>query len=246
MILKSAPKSPLPAGGGKERCPDAEPERGIAFALQEVIASIAGWFAISMAGFYKVGNRVQLGGIKGGVIDIGILRTTLMEVGEWIKGDLCNGRVVRIANSFVFKEPVFNSSADFPFLWDEITVPIRHGSDHRLAREILSRAAEDLLCDYARQAAKAWTSMVEKHMIEDARVLPMVTLAVNDNRLEFTVRYVVDDKVRRTTRDVLFTRILDDLGKTGGRVAVASATFELVAGSRLNVKLAAREAPPRT
>ena len=52
--------------------------------------------------------RVQLGGIKGDVIDIGVLRTTLMELGQWVDGDLYNGRIVRVANSFVFKEPVFN------------------------------------------------------------------------------------------------------------------------------------------
>jgi small-conductance mechanosensitive channel len=88
---------------------------GIAFVLQEVIASIAGWFAISFAHFYKIGDRVQVGGIKGDVIDISVLRTTLMEIGDWIHADLYNGRVVRIANSFVFKEPVFNYSGDFPF-----------------------------------------------------------------------------------------------------------------------------------
>ncbi len=89
---------------------------GIAFALQEVIASVAGWLAISFGGFFRIGDRIQLGGIKGDVIDIGVLRSTLMECGEWVKGDLYTGRVVRIANSFVFKEPVFNYSADFSFL----------------------------------------------------------------------------------------------------------------------------------
>ena len=60
---------------------------GIALALQEVIASVAGWLAVSFGGFYKVGDRIQLGGIRGDVIDVSILRTTLMECGEWIKGD---------------------------------------------------------------------------------------------------------------------------------------------------------------
>ena len=96
---------------------------GVAFALQEVITSLAGWVAISLGQFYKPGDRVQLGGIMGDVIDISILRTTLMECGNWVKADLYNGRIVRIANSFVFKEPVFNYSGDFPFVWDEITVP---------------------------------------------------------------------------------------------------------------------------
>jgi small-conductance mechanosensitive channel len=80
-----------------------------------VIASVAGWMAVSFGGFYKVGDRVELGGIKGDVIDIGILRTTIMQIGEWVSSDQYNGRIVRVANSFVFKEPVFNYSAEFPF-----------------------------------------------------------------------------------------------------------------------------------
>lgn len=81
---------------------------GIAFALREVITSFAGWLGILFGGFYNTGDRVQLGGIKGDVIDIGVLRTTVMEIGEWVDADLYNGRTVRIANSFVFSEPVFN------------------------------------------------------------------------------------------------------------------------------------------
>ncbi len=110
---------------------------GIAFALQEVIASVAGWVAVSFGSFYRVGDRVQLGGIKGDVIDIGILRTTIMQIGEWVNSDQYNGRIVRVANSFVFKEPVFNYSGEFPFLWDEIMVPIKYGSDYKQARRIL-------------------------------------------------------------------------------------------------------------
>ena len=90
---------------------------GVAFALQEIIASVAGWIAMSFGRFYQVGDRVQLGGIRGDVIDIGVLRTTLMECGAWINGDQYSGRIVRVANSFIFKEPVFNYSSDFPFLW---------------------------------------------------------------------------------------------------------------------------------
>ncbi|GKS56924.1 hypothetical protein YTPLAS18_04510 [Nitrospira sp.] len=75
---------------------------GVAFALQEVIASLAGWVAISFGNFYNTGDRVHLGGIKGDIIDIGMLRTTMMEIGEWVRADLYNGRIVKIANSFVF------------------------------------------------------------------------------------------------------------------------------------------------
>jgi small-conductance mechanosensitive channel len=124
---------------------------GIAFALQEVIASLAGWLAIAFGNFYTTGDRVQLGGIKGDVIDIGLLRTTLMELGEWVKSDLYTGRIVRVANSFVFKEPVFNYSGDFPFLWDEITVPVTHARDHLLARKILEKIINEVITEYNRR-----------------------------------------------------------------------------------------------
>jgi small-conductance mechanosensitive channel len=209
---------------------------GIAFALQEVIASFAGWIAISMGGFYNPGDRVQLGGIKGDVIDIGVLRTTLMECGNWVAGDLYNGRIVRVANSFVFKEPVFNYSADFPFLWDEITVPVRYGSDHRLARRIVQQAVTDVVGDYTGYAKAAWAEMVRKYRIEDASVEPMITMVANDNWIEFTARYVVDYKRRRGTKDKIFSTILDQVEATKGAVQLASATYELTAGN-LSVRL---------
>ncbi len=210
---------------------------GIAFALQEVIASFAGWFAISFGNFYKTGDRVQLGGIKGDVIDVGLLRTTLMECGDWIKGDLYNGRVVRVANSFVFKEPVFNYSGEFPFLWDEITVPIKYGSDHRLAREILQQVTNEVVGDYVAFAATAWKELVQRYLIEDASVEPMITLVANDNWMEFTVRYVVDYKKRRRTKDGIFTALLDAIERSQGRVVLASATFELAGAPLLDVRL---------
>ncbi len=210
---------------------------GIAFALQEVIASVAGWFAVSFANFFKTGDRVQLGGIKGDVIDVGILRTTLMEVGQWVNGDLYNGRLVRIANSFVFKEPVFNYSGDFPFLWDEITIPVKYGSDIQQAREILSSASADLIGDYAVEAAKSWRKMVRKYVIEDARVAPSVTLTADENWILFTIRYVVDFKKRRTTKDQLFTRILEEFDKTDGKVIVAGGTIGLVEAPVIDVRI---------
>lgn len=201
---------------------------GVAFALQEVIASFAGWIAISLGQFYKPGDRVQLGGIMGDVIDISILRTTVMEIGAWVKADQYSGRIVRIANSFVFKEPVFNYSADFAFVWDEITVPVKYGSDHRLARQILLQIADEVVGEYVPKAEAEWKHLVRKYLIEDARIEPIVTLVTNDNWMEFTLRYVVDYKARRVAKDRLFTRILDEFIATDGRVAFASTTVQLV------------------
>ena len=210
---------------------------GIAFALQEVIASVAGWLAISLGQFYSPGDRVQLGGIMGDVIDISILRTTVMEIGAWVKADLYNGRIVRIANSFVFKEPVYNYSGDFPFVWDEIIIPVKYGSDHHLAREILQQVAQEVVGEYISLAQTHWKQMVHKYLIEDARVEPAVTLVTTDNWIEFTLRYVVDYQYRRGKKDQLFTRILDEFLSTEGRVAYASMTVHLVETPVLDVRV---------
>ncbi|GAB4472571.1 MAG: mechanosensitive ion channel [Anaerolineales bacterium] len=210
---------------------------GIAFALQEVIVSVAGWIALSFGQFYTVGDRVQLGGIKGDVIDIGVLRTTIMEVGEWVNGDQYNGRIVRIANSFVFKEPVYNYSADFPFVWDEIVIPIKYGSDHHLARQIILNAANEVVGDYVQQAKNYWNSMTLKYAVENAIVEPLVFLVANDNWLEFTLRYVVEYGKRRGTKDMLFTRIIELISETDGKVSIASATFHLVEAPMLDIHL---------
>ena len=210
---------------------------GIAFALQEIIASLAGWVAISFGNFYKTGDRVQLGGIKGDVIDIGMLRTTMMEIGQWVNADLYNGRIVKIANSFVFKEPVFNYSGDFPFLWDEITVPVKYGGDYRLAREIFLKVLLEITGEFADEAKRSWAELIRVYRVDQTEIDSRVFLVANDNWMEFTLRYIVDYKKRRITKDRLFTRILEEVDQTNGRVAMASATFHLVETPEIRVKL---------
>ena len=210
---------------------------GIAFALQEVIASLAGWVAISFGNFYNTGDRVQVGGIKGDVIDIGMLRTTMMEIGQWVGADLYNGRIVKIANSFVFKEPVFNYSGDFPFLWDEISVPVRYGSDYRLGKDVFQRILLEITGDYSKQAKASWADLIQQYRVDPTELDPRVYLVANDNWMEFTLRYVVDYKKRRVTKDLLFTRLLDEIDRTEGRVALASTTFHLVEAPEIKVKL---------
>ena len=201
---------------------------GIAFALQEVIVSIAGWLAISFGRFYKIGDRIQLSGTVGDVIDIGIFSTTLMEVGEWVKADQYSGRVVRVANNFVFTEPVFNFSADFPYLWDEIVLPIKYGSDIPFTRTILQQTASEVAGEYLPPAEHHWKALNNKYRLEHEGFEPIVTLIANDNWLEFTLRYIVDYKKRRATKDQLFERIVTKIEKSEGKVAIASSTLQLI------------------
>lgn len=210
---------------------------GIAFALQEVIASFAGWLAIMFGGFYNTGDRVQLGGIKGDVMDIGVLRTTIMETGQWVDGDLYNGRIVLIANSYVFKEPVFNYSGDFPFLWDEIKIPIQYGSNYEIAQDIIMNAGNSIAEELTEASKQQWHSLQNKYRLEEAQTEPMVSLVANDNWAEYTLRYVVGYKKRRATKTILFTKIMKDIEATNGKVSMASATFQLVQAPDFNINI---------
>lgn len=210
---------------------------GIAFALQEVIASFAGWLAIMFGGFYNTGDRVQLGGIKGDVMDIGVLRTTIMETGQWVEGDLYNGRIVLIANSYVFKEPVFNYSGDFPFLWDEIKIPIQYGSNYEKAKEIILNVGIEVAGDLTNTSKEKWKKLQYKYRLEDAQTGPMISLVANDNWAEYTLRYVVDYKKRRFTKTELFTKILTQIEASNGEVKMASATFQLVQAPDFNINI---------
>ena len=160
-----------------------------------------------------------------------------MECGAWVSSDLYNGRIVRVANSFIFKDPVYNYSGEFPFLWDEITLPIRYGSDIELTRRTLRSIAEEVVGDYTSSVARSWTELAKLYAVENAKVEPMVTLAATDNWIEFTLRYVVDFKQRRSTRDRLYTRLLEEAEKSGGAIQMGSATSEIVAFPKVVVEL---------
>ncbi len=212
---------------------------GIAFAMQEVIVSFAGWVAIMFGGFYKTGDRVELGGIKGDVMDIGVIRTTIMETGEWVDGDLYNGRMVLVANSFVFKSPVFNYSGHFPFLWDEIKVPIQFGSNYSMVKEILEHVGKEVAGDLSQRSREKWIGLQKRYRLEEAQTEPMVSLVANDNWVEYTLRYIVNYKKRRSTKTELFTRILERIDASGGQVKFASATFQLVEAPDFKVRMRA-------
>ena len=136
-----------------------------------------------------------------------------------------------------FKEPVFNYSGDFPFLWDEIKIPIQFGSNYEKTTEILKRIGQDVAGDLTNRSKEEWNSLQKKYLLEDAQTEPMVSLIVNDNWVEFTLRFVVDYKKRRLTKTQLFTKILTEIEGTKGEIKFASATFQVVEGPDFNIRI---------
>lgn len=194
---------------------------GLVIALQDLIASFAGWFAIGWSSLYAVGDRIQVGETSGDVIDIGVMRTTIIETGNWVRRDLYNGRVVRIPNSAALKGHVFNCSQGFHFVWDEIKIPIAVESDHLLAREILLRIAKETVADYVDEASQSWRQVTEGYRIQHPSLEPMVTLFVNNGAFEFTLSYIVDYTRRTVIQDRLFSKIVEEMRKSEGRITWA-------------------------
>ena len=210
---------------------------GLAFTLQELILSIAGSLYIFLVKVYKPGDRIEINGIKGDVIDVDSIYTTMMEIGEWVSSDNYSGRIVKLSNAFVFKGPIYNYSQDFPFIWDEFNLPIRYGSDVELAKSIIIKAASEILSDYVINSKSEWDSIVSKYYIEDAQIDPTLAISLTDNWIQFNLRYIVDFKKRRFTKHLLNDKIRVEFEKTNGKIILASTTIELVKIPDLKINL---------
>lgn len=211
---------------------------GITITLQELILSIAGSFYIFFVGVYKPGDRIEINNIKGDVIDIDSMYTTMMEIGEWVSSDNYSGRIVKLSNAFVFKGPVYNYSRDFPFVWDEFNLPIRYGSDVELAKSLVIQIAAETLSDYVTKSIAEWNQVVSKYYIENAEVDPTLAITMTDNWIQFNLRYIVDYKKRRYTKNLLNQLIGKAIQQTDGKVQLASATLEIVRVPAINLEKA--------
>lgn len=210
---------------------------GMAFTLQELILSIAGSIYIFLVKVYQPGDRIEINGIKGDVIDVDSIYTTMMEIGEWVSSDNYTGRIVKLSNAFVFKGPIYNYSQDFPFIWDEFNLPIRYGSDIDLAKSIIIKIASETLSEYTANSKHDWEKVVNKYYIEDAEIDPTLAISLTDNWIQFNLRYIVDFKKRRYMKHLLNDKIRVEIEKTNGKIILASATVELIKIPDLNVNV---------
>ena len=200
---------------------------GIAFASQEVIGSFAGYLNIVSSSIYRIGDRVRIGAVIGDVMDVSILRTTVMEIGEWVKADQYTGRIVTIANRAVFADPVFNYTQHWGYLWDEITVPITYASDWRRAVEVMLDHGQDYTEDLQTGAEARLKKMMDRYPLQQTKVEPTIYVTMTDNWIELTLRYVVDARQRREVKGQLHRDLLQHFGEEEN-ITVASMTVEIV------------------
>lgn len=167
---------------------------GLAFAMQEVVGAIAGWFNILSGSIFRVGDRIQMGGVRGDVIDITPLRTKIMEMGtanedgSWVAGRQYTGRIVAVSNKMTFTEPVFNYSTVFGFIWEELTVPVPYDADwHRAEKILRDEVASVSATPGAQEAIK---EMAARYPVPLADVEPRVFMRATDNWNELAARFV--------------------------------------------------------
>jgi len=201
---------------------------GIAFASQEVIGSLAGYLNIVTGNLFRIGDRVRIGNVIGDVLDISLLRTMVMEIGEWIKADQYTGRIVSIANRAVFSDPVVNYTQHWPYLWDEVMVPITYDSNWQKAAQIILEHGQEYSSHSQAKAKAELQKAVERYpALHETSVEPTLYTVMTDNWIEMTLRYVVDPHKRRAMKGKLHRGLLQQFGEEPD-ITVASVTVEIV------------------
>lgn len=223
---------------------------GLAFALQRVVTAFAGYIVILRGKNFAIGDRITMGGIRGDVLELNFLQTVIMEMGQppegdssdpmWVQARQYTGRIVRLSNANVFEEPVYNYTREFPYIWEEIRIPVPYNADRQRAEEILLQAAKNFTTDYAQLGEDALSALERRFVMKRSELQPVVYWRLTDNWLEMTVRFLVPDSGIRPIKSDMSRFILAELDKAG--IGIASGTYEVVGMPPLKVQLVAPQA----
>ena len=211
---------------------------GLAFALQRVVTAIAGYFVILRGKNFSVGDRITMGGVRGDVVALGFIQTTIMEMGQppsvqgadpavWVRSRQYTGRVVTVSNAKIFDEPIYNYTRDFPYLWEEMVIPITYIADRQRAEQIMLAAVQhhtELVEALGRAALDEMQRRYFVHAVTDLR--PRVFYRITDNWRELSVRFITTEHGVRDVKDAISREMLAALDDAG--IGIASATYEIV------------------
>ncbi len=218
---------------------------GLAFALQRVVTALAGYVLILRGQTFNVGDRIVMGGVRGDVVALGFMQTTIMEMGQpppvqnadpamWVKSRQYTGRMVTVSNAKVFDEPVFNYTREFPYIWEEMAVPVAYRDDRAAVERILLDAAARHTVKIAELGERELKELEDRYAVKRSDLHPKVYLRMTDNWVELTVRFIAKDHGVRDLKDAMTRDILVAMDAAG--IGVASATFEVVGLPPLRVE----------
>lgn len=218
---------------------------GLAFALQKVVTAFAGYIVILRGKTFSVGDRITMGGIRGDVISLTFLQTVIMEMGEpavgdqsdpmWVQARQYTGRIVRVTNAVIFEKPVYNYTREFPYIWEEMRVPIPYTADRARAEQILLDAAHRHTTDIEHMSEMALEALESRYVLKRSELQPKVYWRLTDNWLEMTVRFIVEDSGIREVKNLMSRQILDGLDRAG--IGIASGTYDVVGMPPLKIQM---------
>ena len=182
---------------------------GIAIALKEPVASIAGWMYIIGRKPFDIGDRIEIAQTKGDVIDISVFKFTLLEIGNWVDADQSTGRVIHVPNYKVFQEEVANYTSNFEFIWQEISVLITFESNWKKAKRILQDIVDTTMQDFIEQAREQIKHAEKSYLIQYQYLTPIVYTGKKDSGVNLTIRYLSDPRKRRSTSQAIWESVFD-------------------------------------
>ncbi len=207
---------------------------GLAIALQDLFRSFVGGIIIALTSIYKIGDRVEVGGTFGDIMDIGILNTTMMELKGWVDAEQPTGRLIIMPNSIVMSGSIYNYTKDHNFIWDEIRVPLTYESDWKTAINNFLDIVKSETEEMTKQAEIEVERLGEKYYLPKKVTDPAVYVKLTDNWVELGIRYVTDTKTRRILSDVLNRKILEDVAASKA-YTIASETMEIQGRQKVEI-----------
>jgi small-conductance mechanosensitive channel len=188
---------------------------GVAVALQNVILSIAGYFFLIGRFGIKAGDRVQIGGVTGDVIDIGLVKLSLMELGGTGTHREPTGRVAVFSNAIVFQPSgnFFKQAPGTSFVWNEVRLTLAPEVDYRLAEKRLLDAVDEVFARYRDRVMRDY-----RHLERDLNIMletpkPQSRLHLSQNGLEIVIRYPAETYTAPQITDEISRRVLDAINR---------------------------------
>ncbi len=201
---------------------------GIAIALASVLENLAGWVFIVTRRPFRVGDRVEVEGRSGDVVDIRAFRFSMLEIGNWVDADQSTGRLVHVPNGKVFSTPVANYTEGFPYIWDELSVMVTFESDWKAAERIVVASLKDHAPDSTDpQIVNSIREAGEQYLIRYQHLTPTTYVSVKDSGVMISGRYLVGVRTRRSVKDALWRSILEALAEEA-KVDLAYPTSRIV------------------
>lgn len=186
---------------------------GLAIAFQDPIVNMAGWYFILFQKPFRVGDRIEVEGQIGDVVDINLFQFTIVEVGNWVSEEQSTGRIIHIPNAKIFKSPLANYNEGLDYIWNEMKVLVTFESNWRKAKVCLQTLLDEHAPNVGESAKRELQASSGEYLLYYHKLTPIVYTTVEDSGVLFTLRYLCKPKNRRSTMCFLWENILDAFQK---------------------------------